>query len=245
MKDFFEKHIVILWTAISIIFAVVIQVLFTCETSNKWLVAKWEAGDILTYASTVALGLLALWQNNRFKKENDKNEQRMEQLTVRANELSVISKIVEEESTRLINLKRALDNFTQNCDPQTIGLVYAKDMDNRIELMKNMIEHIEKVDSSFFELGRELRVNPELRKNDKEPIKLEMSKLYLKAKEILETWAANPTYDITMDSAILADFRDAFIEARENYLMLQENKLNKLLYDNLSLEEIKKMYRGD
>lgn len=46
-------------------FAVVIHVLFCLETSNKYLVARWSAGNILAYASTVALGLLAMWQNKK------------------------------------------------------------------------------------------------------------------------------------------------------------------------------------
>ena len=37
--------------------------------------------EILTFVSTVALGLLAVWQNKRFKEENDESQLRMEKLT--------------------------------------------------------------------------------------------------------------------------------------------------------------------
>jgi hypothetical protein len=56
-----------LWMVISVIFAVLIHILFSIKTPVSWLEAKWSAGDILTYASGVSLGLLAMWQNQRFK----------------------------------------------------------------------------------------------------------------------------------------------------------------------------------
>ena len=34
-----------------------------------------------------------------------------------------------------------------------------------------------------------------------------------------------------------------FFKERENYLVEQETKLNRLIYGNLSIEEIKSMYR--
>ena len=47
---------------------------------------KWEAGDILTYVSTIALGLLALWQNRQIKEANDKAQERMDQQNTEAQE---------------------------------------------------------------------------------------------------------------------------------------------------------------
>jgi hypothetical protein len=88
----------IIWAVASIVYAIVIHILFHC-TGPDWLVAKWEAGDILTYTSTVSLGLLAVWQNKKFKEESDTAQDRMEKLTIRANELSAIAKIIECEKT--------------------------------------------------------------------------------------------------------------------------------------------------
>lgn len=48
---------------------------------------------MLTYSSTVSLGLLAVWQNKKFKEENDAAQLRTEKLAMRANELSVISTV--------------------------------------------------------------------------------------------------------------------------------------------------------
>ena len=57
----------------SIVFAFVIHWVLSIEPTVEFFRAKWSAGDILTYASTIILGLLALWQNQRFKEENDKS----------------------------------------------------------------------------------------------------------------------------------------------------------------------------
>lgn len=71
-KNFVYKHWIGCWMIFSVLFAVVIHVLFCLETSNKYLVARWGAGDILAYASTVALGLLAMWQNKSSRKKMTK-----------------------------------------------------------------------------------------------------------------------------------------------------------------------------
>lgn len=43
-------------------------------TGPKWLQAKWTAGELLTYMSTISLGLLAFWQNQKFQEEQRKKD---------------------------------------------------------------------------------------------------------------------------------------------------------------------------
>ena len=107
-KNLVYKHWIGCWVILSILFAVVIHVLFCLETSNKYLVARWGAGDILAYTSTVALGLLAMWQNKKQQDENDKAQNRLENISIRANELNMINKIVEFEFNRIQSLKVAI-----------------------------------------------------------------------------------------------------------------------------------------
>jgi len=40
----------------------------------------------------------------------------------------------------------------------------------------------------------------------------------------------------------LLKLRDAFLDEREKYMVHQEEKLNKLLYENLTKEQIKELY---
>ena len=89
---------ILIWGLVSIVFAAVLQFLFSLEAPKPFLQAKWSAGDILTYSSTILLGLLALWQNQRFKNENDATQEKLEALSTRANELQITSKLIEHES---------------------------------------------------------------------------------------------------------------------------------------------------
>ena len=56
MKDKFKKfvgqHWNFIWALLSVVYAVIVQLLFSLKTSNKFFVAHWGAGDILTYASS-------------------------------------------------------------------------------------------------------------------------------------------------------------------------------------------------
>ena len=101
-------------------FAIVVQLLFSKPASSELFHAKWGAGDILTYASTVALGLLAVWQNQKFKEENDKAQERLEELTKQANELSIIGRMIDNKSKKLDNLRHAFSDFEAACNVGTI-----------------------------------------------------------------------------------------------------------------------------
>lgn len=107
---------------ISGLFALIIHVLYSIPAPFEFLVHKWEAGDILTYVSTIALSLLAVWQNQKFKEENDKvqetmerqnkeAQERLERISIEANELSVISRIIDQEEKYLTRLEEAAIAF--------------------------------------------------------------------------------------------------------------------------------------
>jgi len=107
---------------ISSLFALVIHVLYYFPAPFDFFVHKWEAGDILTYVSTIALSLLAVWQNQKFKEESDKAQEvmerqnketqdRLERISIEANELSVISRIIDQEDKYLSKLEEAAITF--------------------------------------------------------------------------------------------------------------------------------------
>ena len=50
------------WLIISILFLVVVQVLFRIPAPNKWLDAVWEAGDLISFVGTIVLGFIAVKQ---------------------------------------------------------------------------------------------------------------------------------------------------------------------------------------
>lgn len=114
---------ILIWGLVSIVFAAVLQFLFSLEAPIPFLQAKWSAGDILTYSSTILLGLLALWQNQRFKNENDATQEKLEALSTRANELQITSKLIEHEAERINLLRTQFQTFfdvQQGMTPTTI-----------------------------------------------------------------------------------------------------------------------------
>lgn len=125
------NHIVLSWAMASIIFAIVIHLCFSIPAPCQWLVAKWDAGDLLSYASTVALGLLAIWQNQKFKIENDQAQELMEQqnmaaqdrlvkINIEANELNLITRIVDHESKYILHLDELIHSFFQVCEANNL-----------------------------------------------------------------------------------------------------------------------------
>lgn len=185
MKKWIADHLILTWAIISVCVALVIHVLFSIVAPVDWLRAKWGAGEILTYISTIALGLLAMWQNQKFKSENDVLQQRLENLTIRANELNIISKIIEFETNNLSRLRQAIDDFSQACDHQKIATQFVGDLigiddeqTNRQAILVTAGRIEAKIDQAFFTLCRELRDDPEIVKDDNSPIKKSMSTYY-------------------------------------------------------------------
>ena len=246
-NDWIYKHWIGCWIILSVFFAIVIHVLFCLETSNKYLVARWGAGDILAYASTVALGLLAMWQNKKQQEENDKAQNRLESISIRTNELNMINKIVKFETNRIQSLKAAMDEFTNACDPQAVGLAIAKEGINNIPSLTGIVELEKVVDNSFFNVGRYMRQDAELQHNDGNPLNRAYANLYSCAKKIISDLRDNKV-DINNQRNIkamfgtLANLRDEFLGEREKYLEEQEKKLKRVLFEDLSLREIQAMY---
>ena len=108
IKEWTKQHLVTSWAIASGVFAVLIHILYAIPAPCDFLENKWGAGDILTYVSTVALGLLAVWQNQRFKEEGDKAQadaeiqhenaqNELRQIIRHNNEINTISHITDVE----------------------------------------------------------------------------------------------------------------------------------------------------
>ena len=248
MLNWFEKHLILTWVIASVVYTIVIHILFSISTSNTWFQAKWNAGEILTYVSTVALGLLAVWQNKKFKEENDVSQERLEKLTVRANELTVISKIIEIENDNFARLRMAFDEFSNACDPQVLTVIYATEFNTQnpsLAISAKMASAEKRIDDSFFALCRELRVYPKIRSNDQDPLKVALRNYYFSAKELVEKVIASPMVDSSNEVGLLTQARNAFLVEREKNLIRSERKLRKAIYGTMTLDEIKEMYSED
>lgn len=185
MKDKFKKfvrqHWIFIWALLSVVYAAIVQLLFSLKTSNQFLVAHWGAGDILTYASTISLGLLAMWQNKKQQEENDITQERMERIIIHANELSIISKMIEHEERRVNELDKLLNRFMQNCDPQAVAIAYSSD--DKIVCMTQVTELERTIDKDFFAISRLLAEDKVLKLDPDNALKVAFAKLYQTVKK--------------------------------------------------------------
>ena len=228
------------WAFCSILFAIIIHLLFHWETDIEILHAKWEAGDILTYVSTVALGLLAVWQNKRFKEENDVAQERLERLTAQANEISLVNKIIEVESDHLSRLRKALDEFTEACKPATLVNIYLSDdktVAGAFEAAKHSVDVGGVIDNCYRAVLRELP--PSAFSNE---LFIASFKAFHKAAgTFLEQVTKDPFPEDKYVEILRNEYKNFDIQ-KEDMLEREAQKLNRVIYESLTVAEIKKMY---
>lgn len=80
-----KRHIFIVTCIAIVIFAlplIIVHILFKTNCNYPWLTAEWSAGEVLTYIAgfesflgTVALGTLALWQNENIQQQHIESKQ--------------------------------------------------------------------------------------------------------------------------------------------------------------------------
>lgn len=230
-----------LWMVISVIFAVLIHILFSIKAPVSWLEAKWSAGDILTYASGVSLGLLAMWQNQRFKEENDKSQERLEKLTIQANELNIIDKIIENETRKLQEAQTYWDDFCDACEYSTIHGIYLEFKDDRDALIRKLNEHMVLLQRLFTQLERIVhRDHTQIAQS----CFTEICESTKRAEQLCCSFMESNIEKEDDELQMLKDYHQKalnLIQARIAFLSVQEGRINAILYKNLSLEEVRKL----
>ena len=125
MKSFFKKnkHTMLLVVGLVILVLVIpfiLNVLFKIPAPLKVFVAEWEAaaalsyyGEILSFLSTTALSILALWQNKKINEANERHTNLLEQME---REKSAPRFIVEKSVVLGLgyDLKLEITNVTDN-----------------------------------------------------------------------------------------------------------------------------------
>ena len=246
LKDSLREHTVFLCAVCSALLAIIIHILFKVKTGPEWLKAEWEAGDILTYTSTVSLGLLALWQNKRFKEENDASQARLEKLTERANEMSAINKIIEIESDRLARLKEAIDAFSIASDTETLISIFKPDKNQSLCLDTSISSNAMKVENTiektFARLMRELNHEVHRRTNDNNKFIIICFDYYTELKEVLNRVSRMKSdFDFkSLDE--LSKLRHSYDVEKAYVIQEKERKLDQVLYGSVTLLQIQEMY---
>lgn len=244
MKKFIKEHLVQTWIVASIVFAILIHILFVTDAPCDKLQAQWGAGDILTYASTVALGLLAVWQNQKFKEENDKSQERLEKLTIQANELAVIGKIIDDRQEKIQNIQLGFSEFEAMCSVGPLQAV-CDSSDNTSLTIQNLILHGAKLTACQRKLINFIRSNDGVDGTD---VTIQINKMHKAYQENIEREIAylelpDEKRHLTPGPNLqdLTNVVKYYIEEREFYLLQNNILLNMILYQNMSLSQIKEL----
>lgn len=236
MKKFIKEHLIQTWIVASIVFAILIHILFVTDAPCDKLQAQWGAGDILTYTSTVALGLLAVWQNQKFKEENDKAQERLEKLTQQANELAIIGKIIDNRSAKLQRLQACFFELEIVSSPGTIGSVCSRaaDMSERRSLLSECSRDLTiKVENLIIEISGNKGI-------PSQKICDAIIRLSDVTEEIIDHYFSGMSD--SLGEKVLAEYIAAhqeFIKYRSIYISRTERVLNKISYEDVSLADIR------
>ena len=120
-----KGKVVLIVIALFVIPLIIVHILFKIKTNKYWIYADWSSGDIISYIAgfesfigTTLVSILALWQNQKHKNENDIKDQKLLQ--------------IENEKIRLTNMPQFL---IQCCD-------YTKVIEGKFTLSQELQDHV-------------------------------------------------------------------------------------------------------
>ena len=134
----------------------------------------------------------------------------------------------------------------QYCDPQALAI--ALQPEDELMCSINLAELERKIDQEFFMSSRLLCEDKKLQENDDNPFKSSFGMLYNFTKNVISMIRNNQLDVDNMDkmkcmAELLGTNRDKFMAEKQKYLEVQEEKLRRILFENLSLEEVRKLYK--
>lgn len=228
------------WVVGSILAMLVIHALFV-PVGPDWLQARWGAGDLLTYVGTVSLSLLAVWQNKRFKEENDTAQERLERISQQANELVIINKILEHEENRIKIVKNAIKIFDNYSDLTNI-LAHQTDSIRGGNLLADMARWRKELQDSFGDVLAELVNEPFFDTNE---LRNQIGRCYVQADAVIDILmhgaAHGSRWDYEETCNELKRRKLRLLELTNVYTAAIDTTYRHILYDNVSVQEIRNM----
>lgn len=237
IKKWFSNSLIRNAIILSILFALIIHVLFSIAAPCDFLVGKWGAGDILTYVSTIALGILALWQNQKFKEENDKTQERLERINIESNELNVIAQISEHEAKYIEILSAAFDELLDACGIETISIILM-DKSKDSKTIPTALQRINQANKSLLEIAL---AGYQLNNMSVMPLVDKCKTLSQKVSHVL---VEQMKYGICNTDALYAmtNFYLEITSEKGAYIATRRQSLYRLLFEKMSLSEIRAQY---
>ena len=250
----YRRYVVIIALTLIILTPILISVLAPHVSSEV------SADGLLGYiiqsvsaAGTILLAYVAIRQNEKFKEENDLAQQRLEELTKRANELSIIGKVFDYERNKLAEIRQAGDALIHACDPEAM----AKELfgylgEHSIKTAKKIDAPLlnQRINNSFSGFCIALQCDPQYADGNNT---LTVSALHLSNNArkyldaLLDVLAREDQKDEDTED-VNSKIREALEQAItlfsiQFWQMIAEKtkKIDIIIYENKSLDEIKKM----
>lgn len=257
ISKWFKKHI---WCIVLTVFAVLILVPVLITILAPSVSSEISADGMLGYiiqsvsaAGTILLAYVAIRQNERFKEENDLAQQRLEELTKRANELSIIGKVFDYERNKLAEIRQAGDALIHACDPETmVKELFGYFGEHSIKTAKKIDAPLldQRISNSFSGFCIALQCDPQYADGNNA---LTASALYLSNNArkyldaLLDVLAREDQKDEDTENS-KSSIREALEQAItlfniQYWQMISEKtkRIDTIIYENKSLDEIKEM----
>ena len=190
----------------------------------------------MAYFGTIILAAVALWQNHIFKEENDKSQERLEEISTQSNEISVILKIIEHEESRLQQLNVAFNEFVDRCDPVYIlSEINDKPTSEESIISARMIKDIEILYNNVFNLLS-------WETDDDRELKYVITTLSTLTTKMLEDVFKNGSSEYGQE---LFNKRFEARDCYDKYFIKYQTQLESILFKRTSLEEVYRIYKRD
>lgn len=288
VRKWFKNPLIRNTIILSCLFALIIHILFSITAPCDFLEGEWGAGDILTYVSTIALGILAVWQNQKFKEDADKAaeeqekrnfeaqsqlkqenkeaQQKLQAIINQSNEISMITRIVDQEVQYIDQLEKATLDYLNACDTKKVADAFRarfnhntekqEQLNNRIRESKLQLEFVIK-NGYCLSLGEEKAIIKSINyfenqtlltitKRDPEFLQhLSNFFIYRNSTEhdAIETIAYNSAKSIILQ--IVGNHTQSHSKLKQqltDYISTRKRVLNRILLHKMSLDEIRNIY---
>lgn len=113
MKDKNRKHIDVRldafwkWVVLSTVLAMLIHIIFYFSAPAPFFEAKWGAGDLLSYISTIILAWIAYKQNERYKEDSEKFQEAQDKI---ANDTNEKFKQIQQDIEKQVKLIKEIES---------------------------------------------------------------------------------------------------------------------------------------
>ena len=119
VSEWFKEHRwYIILIALVVLVSVPILITILAPSVSSEISADGMLGYVIQAISaggTIFLAYVAIRQNEKFKEENDRTQERLEKIAANANELSIVAKIIEYESANIARLTEKTGQYYNAC----------------------------------------------------------------------------------------------------------------------------------